>query len=359
VASTSSRPYRQRALAYATAGAAAGAAALAFGLWLGGDVTQTQIAGLTGSNGITSWGLPVSRLVMDLSSVATVGMLVACILLPVHERDLSASAQRCLRTAGWLALVWGVSSAALLVFSWSDVVGRPVTALPIRKLFTDPTAAFPDAVPYISSTLLALVISVAVYITRTKRGALLLLPLTAYNLTPLATLGHAGHGTILKYSLMVHVVALSLWVGGLAALLVHVRRSPALLAVAVPRFSTLALTCYSAVAVTGLLAAWKNLESVSAIWGSRYGVLLMFKATALITLGILGWWHRRHTVNRIRAGEGHLARRAFIQLAAAEVVVMIAAVGIGVALSRTASPATTKQHVAMSSEQVRPGIHNV
>jgi putative copper resistance protein D len=358
MASTSSRPsYRQPTTAYAAATAVAGVAVLAFGIWLGGDFAQSRISGLTGSNALTGWGLPISKLAVNLSSVGVVGMLVACILMPVHERELSAAPRRCLRTAGWLALVWGVSAAALLMFDWSDIVGRPVTSLPIRELFTDTTTTFPNAVSYISTTALALVISAAVYITETKRGALILLPLAAYNIVPLAVQGHAGHGTLAKYSLIVHVIAVSLWVGGLAALLVHARRSSALLAVAVPRFSTLALTCYVTVAGSGLIAAWVNLESVSAIWGSRYGVLVMFKASALITLGILGWWHRRHTVHRIGAGEGRRARRAFIQLAAAEVVVMIAAVALGVALSRTASPATTRLHAAFS-QQVQTGTRN-
>jgi putative copper export protein len=92
------------------------------------------------------------------------------------------------------------------------------------------------------------------------------------------------------------------------------------------------------VAASGILAAWELLGSVPAVWGSRYGVVVMLKAAALITLGIFGWWHRRHTVHQIRTAEGGRARRAFIQLTAAEVVVMVAAVAIAVALSRTASP---------------------
>ncbi|MBO0809129.1 MAG: CopD family protein, partial [Actinobacteria bacterium] len=90
--------------------------------------------------------------------------------------------------------------------------------------------------------------------------------------------------------------------------------------------------------------AWELLGQVSLAWTTRYGVLVILKATALITLGILGWWHRRHTVRRIRAGDGPLARSAFIRLAAAEIVVMVAAIALAVALSRTASPDTILLH---------------
>jgi putative copper resistance protein D len=203
---------------------------------------------------------------------------------------------------------------------------------------------FPAAADFITSTALALVIAVAISITQTRRGALILLPLAVYNLTPMALQGHASHGTVLKYSLIVHVIAMSLWVGGLAALLIHVRGEPALLAVAVPRFSTIALGCYAAIATSGIIAAWQLLGSVSAIWGSRYGVVVTLKAAALITLGIFGWWHRRHTVQRIRTSEDSRSRRAFIRLAAAEIAVMVAAVAIAVALSRSASPDTILLH---------------
>jgi putative copper resistance protein D len=342
------------------AAAVAGLAALVFGMWLGGDLIQVSINGLAigGASTFTAWGLATSKMIMDLASVGVIGMLVASLLLPVRDRELGAPARRCLRSASWLALVWGVSNAALLLFSWADVVAAPVTSLPLRRLFTDTARTFPDATDFMSSTALALVISVAISITQTRWGALVLLPLSLYNLVPMTLQGHAGHGTILKYSLIVHVIALSLWVGGLAALLAHARSDPEDLAVAVPRFSTLALYCYFAVAATGVIASWELLQSFYAIWGSRYGVLLMFKVMALIALGVLGWWQRRRTVQRIRAADGPRSRRAFIRLAAAEVVVMVVAVGLAVALSRSASPDTINLHSGRVSSlaHVQPGI---
>jgi putative copper resistance protein D len=222
-----------------------------------------------------------------------------------------------------------------------------VTDLPFTRLFTDTSQTFPDAADYISSTTLAVVIAAGVAITNTRRGAWILLPLATYNLTPMALQGHAAHGTLLKYGLMAHIIAISLWVGGLAALITHLRNRPILLATAAPRFSTLALACYTAVAASGIVAAWRLLGSLPSLWGSRYGVLIMLKAAALIALGTFGWWHRRHTIHRIRANQGTgttRARRAFIRLAAAEVAIMVAAVAIAVALSRSASPDTIRLH---------------
>ncbi|HEX6473053.1 MAG TPA: CopD family protein [Streptosporangiaceae bacterium] len=347
-------------MAFVAATALTGVAALVLAMWLGGNLTQSNILGLAigGTGSVTGWGLPATKLVMDLSSVGVIGMLLACLLLP--GREPSDTTRRCLRTASVLALAWGISNAALLVFSWSDVVARPVTDLPYSQLFTDTARTFPDAAGFITSTALALVIAGGLAVTETRRGVWLLLPLSIYNLVPMALQGHASHGTLLKYSIGLHVIAMSLWVGGLAALLMHVRSEPAQLAVTVPRFSIIALACYSAVAATGIIAAWQLLGSVSAIWGSQYGVVLMLKAAALVALGTFGWWHRRHTVHHLRADEsGARARRAFVRLAAAEVAIMVAAVAIAVALSRSASPDTILLHTnrkTSAAAAVQPAV---
>jgi putative copper resistance protein D len=348
---------------FVAATAIAGAAALALGMWLAGDLTVSYIDDMSigGSGNVTEWGLPAFKLVMDLSAIGVIGLLLVCLLLPTHDRELDATARHCLRTARWLALVWSVSTAALLIFSWSNVVGLPVTALPFSKLFTDTAKAFPDAAGFMTSTALALVIAAAVSVTKTRRGALILLPLAVYGLVPMALEGNASHSSVIKWSVVVHVCVLSLWVGGLAALVTHVRREPALLAVAVPRFSTLAGVCYFAVAASGIVGAFEMFNySVPPLWESRYGVVVMLKAGALIALGICGWLHRRYTVPRIRAGEGSRSRRAFIRLAAAEIIVMVVAVALGVILSRTASPDMILDHsgrdVGMSSVHVQPAI---
>jgi putative copper export protein len=365
-------PRKKQAVVFVAGIALTGIAALALGMWLGGNLSESQIDGLSvgGTGDLTGWGLPAAKLILDLSSVGVIGLLLACLLLPGAARggsdgepteptEATATARRCLRTATWLALAWAGAGAALLLFSWSDVVAQPVADLPLGKIFTDTAGTFPDAGGYITGTALALVIAAGVAVTESGRGALVLLPLAIYNLVPMALEGHASHGTVLKYSIAVHVIAVSLWVGGLAALLTHVRGKPALLAVAVPRFSTIALACYTAVAATGIIAGWQLLGSVSAVWGSRYGVVVMLKAGALIALGIFGWWHRRRTIPHLRTDHGRRARRAFVRLAAAEVAVMVAAVAIAVALSRSASPDTILLHsnrgAGASAPAGRPG----
>ncbi|HEY7263226.1 MAG TPA: CopD family protein [Trebonia sp.] len=348
---------------YAAATAVTGVAALAFGLWLAGDFTTTFIDTMTigGSSDLIGWGLPVSKLAMDLSSIGVIGLLLTCLLLPAHDRELGVMARNCLRTATWLSLVGSASTAVLLIFTWSDVSATPVTALPFAKLFTDTVGVFPDAAVFMTSILLALVIAAGAAVTRTRWGALILLLLGVYSLVMMGKQGNASHSATITWSMVVHISALSLWVGGLAVLVTHVRRDPELLAVAVPRFSTLAGVCYVAVAVSGIVGASEMLDyTLSNLWGTRYGVLVMMKVGALIALGIGGWRHRRRTVPRIRAGQGGRARRAFIRLAAAEIIIMTFAAALGVALSRTSSPDMiqddTGRDSGMSIVHAQPGI---
>jgi putative copper resistance protein D len=305
-------------------------------LALGGGLPRSQLAGLVDAGALTAWGLPVSRLAVDMAAVGTIGMLITTILLPRADGELSVEARRCLRTASGLGLVWGVATAVMLVFTWSDVTALRITDLPLSQVLAGPDASFPDATQYASGAVLAIVIAAGAIITRSVWGAAALLVTACYNLLPLTTTGHAQHSWINAYALTVHVVALSLWVGGLAALLIHARRSPDLLAVAVPRFSNLALICFTAVGISGVTMAWVNLGSFGKLFGSEYGWLVVGKATALATLGFIGWSHRRRTVPAIRRRR----RRAFFRLAAVEVLVMAATIALAVALSRSAAPNT-------------------
>jgi copper transport protein len=81
-----------------------------------------------------------------------------------------------------------------------------------------------------------------------------------------------------------HLAGASLWIGGLAVLLIGVlpRRSPEELAAIVPRFSKLALASVSTILFAGLVLAWQLLGSVHALLHTSYGHLLLVK------LGVVG-----------------------------------------------------------------------
>jgi putative copper export protein len=224
---------------------------------------------------------------------------------------------------------------ALLVLSWSDLTRLPVTEATVARIFGEPEP-FADALPYLYAAGLALVIAAAAAITHKATGVLVVLVLCGYNLVPITTRGQQMEGWIIGTAVTVHVLAFAVWVGSLAALLVHARRSPELLAVALPRFNRLALACFVVVAGFGLIAAWISLGSAAELRGSHFGMLVLYKAEALVALGVFAWWHRRRIIPDVRRERG---TRPFVRFAAIEIVVMVATIGIGIALSSTAAPA--------------------
>ena len=106
----------------------------------------------------------------------------------------------------------------------------------------------------------------------------------------MALTGHSAAGgahDLATDSLVVHVLAASIWVGGLVAVLATAAgRGPdrtAALSTAVPRFSRLALVCWLALAVTGVLNALVRIPP-DLLLGSGYGALVLAKAGALLAL---------------------------------------------------------------------------
>ncbi|NGO67550.1 copper resistance CopC/CopD family protein [Streptomyces boncukensis] len=94
---------------------------------------------------------------------------------------------------------------------------------------------------------------------------------------------------------VVHLLAVALWLGGLAALLTTLRWGPPPPRSAVRRFSGTALGCVTALAATGLYQSWRQVGSWSALGGTRYGQLLIAKIALVALLVGLGWFSRRWT----------------------------------------------------------------
>ena len=102
--------------------------------------------------------------------------------------------------------------------------------------------------------ILALVVGACSYVVRTTTGAALIGLVALVALVPPTLTSHAGTAadhTVAVSSLMVHVVAVSLWCGGIAALVLLGTADRRPFPVAVPRFSALALWCAVAVAASG------------------------------------------------------------------------------------------------------------
>ena len=75
----------------------------------------------------------------------------------------------------------------------------------------------------------------------------------------------------------VHLLAMALWFGGLAADL-SIRRCGTPL----PRFSRLALVCFVALGVTGVYLAWRQAGELAALPATEFGRLLLIKSGIVV-----------------------------------------------------------------------------
>ncbi|MFF4030550.1 copper resistance CopC/CopD family protein [Streptomyces sviceus] len=120
---------------------------------------------------------------------------------------------------------------------------------------------------------------------------------------------HASAGIqvpVAMTSAVLHVLAMSVWLGGLAALLTTLYRASAQLPAAVlARFSRLAFASVTVLVGTGVYQSWRGLGSWSAITGTTYGHLLVLKLLAVTLLLAAARLSRQWTGRLVRvAAEG-------------------------------------------------------
>jgi cytochrome c oxidase assembly factor CtaG/putative copper export protein len=309
--------------------------ALLAALMFGGGVDDTVLPGIPSPGPLTWWGLPVVKLLTNTFGVLVAGMTVtAAFLLPGDGRSVSAHGWRLLRAGTWLALGWAVSAVALILLTVSGILGLPVAALS-RTAIAGFALSIAQGQALLTQAGLALLVTVLTRagVSRALAAATALIAIVA--VVPPAFTGHAagsGNHQVAVSSLALHVAAAALWTGGLAGLFA-VRKVKAFAATAA-RYSRLALACLVTTAVSGTVNAAVRLGSWETLWGSRYGVLVLAKALILIVVGLAGVAHRKHTLPALAAGRP----RAFLRLAAGELAVMGAAMGLATGLSRTPTP---------------------
>jgi copper transport protein len=123
-----------------------------------------------------------------------------------------------------------------------------------------------------------------------------------YGLALLVVVAAGGHAVTGRdeavgfVATLIHLAAMSTWVGGIVALVVVVGRTG--LWSAVVRFSPIALGAVIALTITGLVNAWRQLDGFGSITSSTYGKWLVFKlivvAVIVIAAAVSRWQLRQH-----------------------------------------------------------------
>ena len=323
---------------------AAGVIALVIGFW---PTAQLSTVGV-----VTTWGVPLARFVVDLSLATVIGSVVLALWAlkpgtPAHRRALNLAALG--------SFVVTISSIVTLLFTYIKISQQPFSTSPE---FGDGLAFFVTSIglgqAWLAVILISATATILLYATSNQTALFFVGLLALSALLPLALQGHAagslGHATAVT-SLGIHLVFVSVWLGGLLALaVIRSACTPSEFSAYARRYSTLALIAFIAVASSGVMSAWLRLGSWANL-ATPYGVLVVAKTLILIALGILGAWQRTRALDRLTAG----GRGGFAWLAAVELGLLGAAMGLAQALSRTAPPVAQIAAGAVTPAQILTG----
>lgn len=282
---------------------------------------------------VVRWGMILLRVVHHLAASLTIGLLLVAAFLVREGRTTSRRATAA-RVASLSAGIWALSALGILVLGFGDLAGLPPsTPGYLGQLWGNMSLEIMTLRGLETVMVVALALFAAVARTRGALAWATVLALLA--LMPLAFSGHAsgtdGHETAVT-SLGIHLVGITVWVGGLLALAVLLPVLGPALGDALRRYSTLAAWCFVGVGLSGVLFALLTVDEPADLV-SPYWVVVWLKVAALAGLFVFGLVQRRGIV----AGDDDRPR-AFARLATLEVILMGTAIGLGTVLGRTPPP---------------------
>jgi cytochrome c oxidase assembly factor CtaG/putative copper export protein len=313
-----------------------GLIAAVWGLRFGGGA---DVPLLVDPGALVRWGLPIDMLIVRLSSSLTLGaLLLAAFALPKTHPGY----ERAMSVAGWSAAVWTLSSVTAGLFTFSSVYLEPIT---LDDRYGNLLALFFAQTEmgraWLWSSVLAGATTIFALATRSYTPVFFTGVIAVAAFWPLGELGHAAgtasHNQAVTGAFL-HNVFVGFWLGGLATLalvFVHLRSDHALLTSVVSRFSTIALVSVVVVSSSGLLNAWIRVGSLDGL-ATTYGALVAAKSVILASL--IGWgaWYRLRIIRNLSAATSSV--HALWRLFVGELLVLGVAVGLAVALARTATP---------------------
>jgi len=268
-----------------------------------------------------------------IGGFATVGALLSMAFLVINKGGfLTTSGERVRGLLKISSTIWVVGALGTILFTLAQILGTTFSDVfdltVIRSFITQISLG-----KYLAfQALIATVVLVFSFTTRKIESLIVLMVLSIAGLVAPVFESHAassGSHSLVIGSLVIHVIALSLWVGGVIAL---GTLSAADRPVAVPRFSQMALWSAIAVVISGGVNAWARLNFMDA-WNSSYAFIVLGKIVATVILVLIGYLHRK-TFSK----KDSINWVGFAKLITVEAVIMGVTVVMGTWLSTSASP---------------------
>ena len=263
---------------------------------------------------------------MQLTGVLSIGFLITLSFLDQDIKGAIKNHSLVKKTRLFIS-AWLLVSAIYVVVQVSYLLDQPLAAsfdLTVIRSYLTQTSLGKAYLIQIIGILILLLIPL-----RRLLGSYISLLIALIAITAPVFQSHGSssgnHGLAIG-ALIIHVIALSFWVGGLFGL---TQLSKQQKLIALPRFSEIALWSAITVVISGAATAWTRLDSLQA-WQSKYGVITLVKISLAFTLVGFGALHRRWIIKSDYP--------SVFRLITAEIGVMFTTVFVGSWLSTVNPP---------------------
>ena len=300
--------------------------ALIAGLIIGGGQWHPPVANLPDAGRLVSWSQQFLLLTNTLLGIRILGVLVTVGFLEPQSKDnVSPDGRSQLLKVSRLCVIWSGVSFLLAVATLSVVLG--ITA---KDTFSPGTIetylwALPPSRSYLFTGLLAVAVSIIAVITSSLNSVALQVSIViAAIVAPLLNSHSASVGdhSLGIASSVIHGIAMALWVGTFWAVLKYVRTGNQTI---INRYSFLATWSVAGLVVSGVAATYSRIDSISDLWSSGFGRLVVLK---VIVFGIAGYF-------ALLARKAIAKSQSAAKFGAFEITFLSIAVGLGVALHST------------------------
>ncbi len=269
---------------------------------------------------------PLSKGLMQLTGVLSIGFLLTLSFLDLDIKAAITNKPLVKKTRLFL-MSWLLSIAIYILVQITYLLEQPLSAsfdLTVIRSYLTQTSLGKSYLIQIVAVLLVLIIPL-----KKLLGSYLSLLIALIAITSPVFQSHGSssgrHGLAIG-ALVIHVIALSFWVGGLFGL---TQLSKQQKLIALPRFSEIALWSAITVVISGAATAYTRLDSLQA-WQSKYGVITLVKISLAFILVGFGALHRRWIIKSDYP--------SVFRLITAEIGIMFATVFVGSWLSTVNPP---------------------
>ncbi|EON33896.1 hypothetical protein GTC6_05997 [Gordonia terrae C-6] len=312
-----------------------------------------RLTGVPDPGPLTTYGAPALTAVGEFAAAIALGSAVfaAFFVPPQASGVLDVGGYRAIRIGAASALTWSVCALLLMPLSASEVSGAPLseTIRPANLLTAYSQVA--EVRTWFWTALFALVAAIIARMTLHWGPTIAVIAFSVFSLMPSALAGHSSSGgnhDVATNSLILHIIGATLWLGGLAAVVVYALADGHWRALAVRRFSRVAFWCILVVGASGVVNALVRVP-LGDLFTDTYGRLVVAKVVALVVLGGLGAWHRRVTIAQLDSDE---RPSLFVRFGLVELAVFAATFGLAVGLGRTPPPVVDTAQISATENAI-------